>query len=229
VADAGFWGELLGFALAIALSPLHIGVLLLLLVGGNPLRRGGWFVASWVLVSALEVLLLLSVGHGLLLTMEKGSSHRTGLDLLAAGGLLALGLNELVVRREEGDESASWNRRLDRFGAMPLPLLLGLSALIQVASPDDIFLYAKATGSLLAENLKPSSELLVGALFTLATALLLLLPLLAMLLMGQQRLLPALQQAKGWLTRNGDLLVGGISLALAAYLGWQGIEGLRGL
>jgi predicted negative regulator of RcsB-dependent stress response len=38
-----------------------------------------------------------------------------------------------------------------------------------------------------------------------------------------------LQQAKGWLTRNGDLLVGGISLALAAYLGWQGIEGLRGL
>jgi hypothetical protein len=35
-------------------------------------------------------LLLLSVGHGLLLTMAKGSGHRTGLGPLAAGALLAL-------------------------------------------------------------------------------------------------------------------------------------------
>jgi hypothetical protein len=41
---------------------------------------------------AAVLLLLLSVGHGLLLTMEKGSGHRTGLDLLGAGALLALGL-----------------------------------------------------------------------------------------------------------------------------------------
>jgi len=39
----------------------------------------------------LAVTLMLTVGHGLLLTMDRGSSHRTGLDLLAAGSLLGLG------------------------------------------------------------------------------------------------------------------------------------------
>lgn len=229
MADPGFWLELVGFALAIALSPLHIGVLLLLLVGSDPLRRGGWFVAAWLLISALELLLLLSVGHGLLLTMERGSSHRTGLDLLAAGGLLALGLNELVTRREEGDGPSALSSRLDRFAAMPLPLLLGFSALVQLISPDDIFLYAKATGSLLAQNLNHASELLVGGLFTVATGVLLLVPLLALLLLGQERLLPLLRQGKDWLIARGDVVVGLICLLLAAYTGWQGIEGLRGV
>jgi hypothetical protein len=36
-----------------------------------------------------------------------------------------------------------------------------------------------------------------------------------------------LEAAKQWLFRRGDLLLGLLSLALAIYLGWQGIEGLR--
>lgn len=227
--DSRFWIELTGFALAIAVSPLHIGVLLLLLLGPAPLRRGGLFVTGWLLVSGLEVLLLLSVGHGLLLTMEQGSSHRTGLDLLAAGGLLALGLNELVERREDGEAASGLGNRLDRFVAMPLPVLLAFSALVQVASPDDIFLYAKAAGSVLSQQLGRGAELLAGSLFTLISSALLLIPLLALLLLGQQRLLPVLQRGKDWLSTRGDLAVGLICLLLAAYTGWQGIEGLRGI
>lgn len=34
------WRELFGFGLAISFSPLHIGLLLLILVGPSPLRRG---------------------------------------------------------------------------------------------------------------------------------------------------------------------------------------------
>ena len=83
------------FGIGIAFSPLHIALLLLLLLGPSPLKRGGLFVAAWLLVSLLEVILLLSVGHGLLLTMEQGSDHRTGLDLLAAGALLAIGQTDL--------------------------------------------------------------------------------------------------------------------------------------
>ena len=90
--------ELAAFGLAVALSPLHIGLLLLLLLGARPLVRGGWFVVAWLTTTALVVTALLTVGHGLLLTMEKGSAHRTGLDLLAAGALLALGLRELLGR-----------------------------------------------------------------------------------------------------------------------------------
>lgn len=42
-------------------------------------------MAAWLVTAALAITLLLTVGHGLLLTMDKGSDHLTGLDLLAAG------------------------------------------------------------------------------------------------------------------------------------------------
>jgi hypothetical protein len=172
------------------------------------------------------VVLLLTVGHGLLLTMEKGSSHRTGLDLLAAGALLALGLKELLERKEEGEEPPAWTHQLDRFCAMPLPLLLGASCAIEVISPDDLFLFAKAASALLSASLNRLQEVIYAAGFSVAASLVLLLPFGAVLV-GRDRVVPLLEKGKQVLFARGDLLVGGLSLVLAGYLGWQGIEGLQ--
>jgi len=220
------WAELLAYGSGIAISPIHIGLLLLLLLGPKPLRRGGLFVLSWMLTVTTVVVLLLTVGHGLLLTMDKGSSHRTGLDLLAAGALLALGLKELLDRREEGAEPPAWTRQLDRFVAMPLPLLLGASCAIEVISPDDLFLFAKAASALLSSGLSRLQEVLYTAGFSVAASLALLLPFAAVLL-GRNRVVPLLEKGKQVLFARGDLLVGGLSLVLAGYLGWQGIQGLQ--
>jgi len=218
---------LAAFALAIGFSPLHIVLLLLLLLGPNPLRRGGLLVLAWMVTAALALTLLLTAGHGLLLTMDKGTSHRTGLDLLAAGALLALGLKELLTSREEKGHTPAWASRLDQFCAMALPPLLLLSALLEVASPDDLFLFAKSAGTLLAAHLAPIQELGLTLLFSLVSAALLLVPLLAVVLLGQERVLPTLQQGKQWMLQRGDALVGVMGLAVAVYLGWQGIDGLR--
>jgi hypothetical protein len=218
--------ELSAFALGVGFSPLHIALLLLLLLGPQPLRRAGWFVAGWLLTTAAAVALLLTLGHGLVLTMEKGSGHRTGLDLLAAGVLLGLGVKELLSREEEG-QAPGWTNKLEQFCAMPLPLLLGVSAGLELASPDDLFLLAKTAGSLLQAGLGRGGELLATAVFTLVSALLLLLPLLALLVLGPERVQPLLRSGKQWLFARGDLLVGLVSIGLAVYLGWQGIEGLR--
>lgn len=220
------WAELAGFALAIACSPLHIGLLLLLLLGPRPLRQGGWLVGAWLLTAWLELALLLGVGHGLVLDMTRGTSHRTGLDLLAAGGLLALGLKALLAG--EADAATVWDRRLERLAALGMAPLIGLSTLLQVLTPDDLFLYAKAAASMLAADLGLGREWLVAGGFGLLTATLLLPPLLALGLLGQERVRPWLAGARRWITERGDRLVGGISLALAIVLGWQGIEGLAG-
>lgn len=220
------WRDLFGFGLAISFSPLHIGLLLLILVGPSPLRRGSWFVLGWLLTSAVAMALLLSVGHGLVLTMEQGTDQRTGLDLLGAGGLLALGLNGLLGSRQDSGPPG-WTRRLDGFCALPLPLLLGLSAAVQVSSPDDLFLYAKTAASLLEAGLSRPREVFTTAVFSLFTGLLLLLPLGGLALVGQERLLPVLQAGKGWLFANAELIVAAVCFILATYLGAQGIEGLR--
>ena len=218
--------ELSAFALAVGFSPLHIALLLLLLLGPQPLRRAGWFVAGWLLTTAAALGLLLTVGHGLVLTMEKGSGHRTALDLLAAGALLGLGVRELLSRGEEG-QAPGWTNKLEQFCAMPLPLLLGVSAGLELASPDDLFLLAKTAGSLLEAQLGLGGELLATGVFTLVSALLLLVPLLALLLLGAERVQPLVRSGKQWLFSRGDLLVGLVSIGLALYLGWQGIEGLQ--
>ena len=219
------WAELVAYGSGITLSPLHIGLLLLLLLGPQPLRRGGLLLLSWMLTVTLMVVLLLTVGHGLLLSMAQGSSHRTGLDLLAAGALLALGIKELLNGGEEGTPPG-WTRQLDRFCAMPLPLLLGVSCGLELISPDDLFLFAKAASALLASGLSRLQEGLFTAVFTLAASLALLLPFLAVLV-GREQVLPLLERSKQLLFAKGDLLVGGLSLVLAGYMGWQGVEGLR--
>ena len=221
------WAELFGYALAIGFSPLHLALLLLLLLGPHPLWRGGALVLSWVLMSTLVVGLLLGVGHGLVLSMEKGTTHRTGLDLLAAGAFLALGVQTLRTSGPGLDGVPEWSRQLDRLLRMPLPLLLLISAALQVADPEDLFLYAKAAGSLF----QPSWNWLRAGVWSLGfsalTSLLLLLPLVACLVVGQARLEPALAGMKGWLDRYGQWLLGGICLVLALMVGWQGVEGLR--
>jgi hypothetical protein len=225
MSQATLWAELVAYGSGIALSPLHIGLLLLLLLGPHPLRRGGLLLLSWMLTVTLMVVLLLTVGHGLLLSMGQGSSHRTGLDLLAAGALLALGIKELLNGGEEGTPPG-WTRQLDRFCAMPLPLLLGVSCGLELISPDDLFLFAKAASALLASGLSRLQEGLFTAVFTLAASLALLLPFLAVLV-GREQVLPLLERSKQLLFAKGDLLVGGLSLVLAGYMGWQGVEGLR--
>jgi len=218
--------ELSAFAFAIGFSPIHIALLLLLLLGPKPLQRGSWFVVGWLATAALAVTLLLTVGHGLLLSMDKGTSHRTGLDLIAAGALMGLGLKELLGTKEESGPPG-WTNKLNSFCAMPLPLLIGISGVLEVASPDDLFLFAKTAGSLLSADLPHGQEVFATGLFSLVSGALLLIPLLALLLIGKDRVLPLLEAGKSWLFAKGDLLVGLVSIGLAVYLGWQGIEGLR--
>lgn len=224
--DATLWAELLAYGSGISLSPIHIGLLLLLLLGPDPLRRGGLFLLSWILTIATMIALLLTLGHGLLLSMEQGSDHRTGLDLIGAGALLALGIRDLLPTKAGGEEPAGWIRQLDRFCALPLPLLIGVSVAIELISPDDLVLLAKGASALLAAGLGRGQEVLLAGFFTLAASLLLLLPVLGMAL-GRELMLPLLQRGKQSLYANGELVMGTISLALAAYLAWQGIEGLQ--
>lgn len=221
------WPELMGYALAIGFSPLHLALLLLLLLGPHPLRRGGGLVLSWVLMSALVIGLLLGVGHSWVLTMEKGTSHRTGLDLLAAGAFLALGVRTLRPPSTGADGAPEWSGQLDRLLQMPLPLLLLISAALQVASPDDVFLYAKAAGALFQPSWHALQDVIWSLAYGVLTSLLLLVPLVACGLVGQKRLEPALATMKGVIDRFGQPLVGVVCLVLALVVGWQGLEGLQ--
>ena len=218
MAEPRIWTELLTYGLGVALSPIHIVLLLLLLLGGSPLRRGGLFVGGWLLTSALAVI-------GLLLDMTHGSDHRTGLDLIGGGALIALGGRELIRGLLDDGAAPAWSGAVDRFAAMPLPLLLLISSVTEVISPDDLLLFAKSAAVILAAQLPLQEEIACSIGFSTAATALLLVPFLAVLI-GRERVLPLLQRGKTALLRRGELVVGSLSFGLGSYLGWQGISGL---
>ena len=77
--NPSLWAELLAYGSGVSISPIHIGLMLLLLLGPNPLRRGGLLLLSWLATIALIVTLLLTVGHRLEPPHRPGSAGRRGL------------------------------------------------------------------------------------------------------------------------------------------------------
>ncbi len=225
MSDTTLWAELLAYGTGIGLSPIHIAVLLLLLLGPKPLQRGGWFVAGWVVTTMATSALLVTVGHSLVLDMTQGSYHRTGLDLLAGGALIAVGSRELLRSFTDGDTPPAWTASVDRFVNMPLPLLLVLGAVAEVASPDDLVLFAKSAGVVLAAQLPTWQELIGLLAFTIGASLLMLIPLIAVAI-GREKVVPVLERGKEVLFAQGELVLAAVSIGIGGYLGWQGISGL---
>ena len=223
--EAPLWADLSVFGFGLSLSPLHIAVLLLLLLGPSPLKRGTAFVAGWIITTLVVILALLTIGHGLVLDMTHGSHHRTGLDLIGGGALLTLGIREIINAFIGSAEPPGWTKSVDRFVAMPMPLLLLISAMTEVISPDDLLLFAKSASMLLVADLPLKREVICTVAFTIGASLLLISPLIAVS-MGRNSVIPLLQRCKTLLYQRGELVVATVSLGLGGYLGWQGILGI---
>ena len=79
-----------------------------------------FFLGGWLLTSALAVIGLLTLGHGLLLDMTHGSDHRTGLDLIGGGALIALGGRELIRGLLDDGAAPAWSGAVILAAQLPL-------------------------------------------------------------------------------------------------------------
>lgn len=220
--------ELTACGLAVALSPLDIALVLLLLLGAAPLLRSSLFSAAWFLSNSLAIGLLVTVGRSLTLSMERGGVHQVGLDLFAAGALLALGIRELDPKPEGFEDlQEGWIHKLEKVGQLPIALMMLVAPLTLLLSPDNLFLLAKGAALVQSNPYDRLTEIGLIIYFSVISSITLLIPILLVLL-GKQQVQPWLQRGKLLIENRSSLILGGLSLGLAAYLGWQGWSGLSG-
>ena len=213
------------FGIGIAFSPLHIGVVTLLLLGRAPLRRSFAYVLGWTLANLLAVALLMLLGQRLDLSPDHGEREQVLIDLLGAGGLLALGIYQLTPQALIGEEGMAL-RLMNRLPQLDTIVLVGIGAAGALLTPENLVFYLKEASLLLINHPGLSADLEVGGLFGLAASSFLLLPPLTWIA-SQGGIRPAIEKLEDWLQHRAEPLVGVLALVFAAYLLYEGIHGLE--
>ncbi|MFN6134492.1 MAG: GAP family protein [Synechococcaceae cyanobacterium] len=213
------------FGIGIAFSPLHIGVVTLLLLGRAPLRRSFAYVLGWTLANVLAVAVLMLLGQRLDLSPDHGEREQVLIDLLGAGGLLALGIYQRTPQALIGEEGMAL-RLMNRLPQLDTIVLVGIGAAGALLTPENRVFYLQEASLLLINHPGLSADLEVGGLFGLAASSFLLLPPLAWIL-SSGSIRGAIASLEEWLQHKAEWLVGVLALIFAAYLLYEGIHGLE--
>ncbi len=212
------------FGIGIAFSPLHIGVVTLLLLGKDPLRRSFAYVLGWSLANLLAVLALMLLGGSLAMTPHHGHRDQVLIDLIGAGGLLALGLYQLTPQALIGEEGMAL-RLMNKLPEMATWLLVLVGAAGALLTPENLVFYLKEAGLLLINHPGLRADVEISGLFVLAASSLLLLPPLAWIVSAGSIRTP-IAALEEWLQHKAEWLVGVLALVFAVYLFYEGLHGL---
>lgn len=218
--------QLLPVILGATLAPLYPIVVLLLLQGQGGLRKASAFVLGAVAVRAVQGVLF-----GFVFGAAAEAYPADGPEIIASTLLLLLGILLLIAAFKK------WQNQPDPDDPPPqwMAALSGLSALraagagalfVAIAVKQWVFTLT-AIDTIQGAALGPTTAAAAYLIYTLATQVLVLLPILAYALVPQRSARP-LQAARAWLERYNRPIVIAVSLIFGVYFLVKGISGLIG-
>ncbi|WP_406172985.1 GAP family protein [Streptomyces sp. NBC_00996] len=215
-------GDVLGFAAAVAVSPLPIIAMILVLATPRGRLNGLLFAAGWVLgLSALGGVVLAIVGPGGTSANSQPASWVGGLKL-ALGVLLALfGLRQWHRRPKDASQAQlpKWMATLDRLTPLKVfALAVALAALNAKNAP----LTIAAGASIASAGLPVGQQIASLAIFVLIGSLGLLAPL-GVFLMGGDRAKTTLGNWKDWAAQHNVAVMAVLFFVLGLKLIGDGI------
>lgn len=200
-------GEILPFAVGIAISPLPIIVVILTLLSPRARSSGPGFLIGWV-VGIVSVLLVLTF----LATFLPAPQHRDDPDpwegaikVVLGALLLWLAVRQWRKRPRDGETAAlpSWMERVDGFG-FGSGLRFGL--FLSVVNPKNVILSVSVAVDLGSGDLAFGSTAVIVAVFALLASSTVLIPVLAYLF-AADRLTGALSALHTWLVRENHVIM----------------------
>jgi len=215
-------GEILPLALGIAISPIPIIAAILMLLSPRARVTSVGFLLGWVLgiVIAVTVFELLSS----ILPEDDADASKPiqgTVQLILGVLLLLLALGQWRKRPKAGAEPVmpKWMQAIDK---ITFPVALGLGFLLSAVNPKNL-LMAVGAGLAIGEAELPVGEVvLVIAVFTLLAASTVLVPVVGYLL-AADKLRGALDELRGWLSRNNALIMALLLLVIGVSMIGKGI------
>jgi hypothetical protein len=220
-------GEVLPQALAIALSPVPMVCIVLVLLSPRPVRAGLSFAAGWV--GALAVAVGLVAWLTDTVAEDNGEAARDGVDLvqLGVGVLFAVLAVKYWRRRPAPGEPPPRPAVVDRIVTMSAPALVLTGAAAVVANVKNLPLVLSAGSYIGGAGLGSGSVVGAAAVFVTTASLSVLLPLLAVVVIGAEKSARTLRSLEEWLLANLNTITVVLLVVLAAVMIGNGLDLFR--
>ena len=218
-------GEILPFAVGMAVFPIPIIAAILLLFSPQARANGLAFMTGWIcgvgVTTAIFALLADRVGAD---TDRDAHAVVSWIKLLLGVGLLYLSLRQWRSRPapEQDAEMPAWMKSIDRFTPGKS---LRTALLLSAGNPKNLALAAAAGGTLGQAGLTTTQMLIAAAVFTSFASATIAGPVLYYL-RGGKRAEVQMEAIKGWLIHNSNIVMALILLIIGAVLLGNGIVGL---
>jgi threonine/homoserine/homoserine lactone efflux protein len=217
-------GQMLPFAIGVAISPMPIVAIVLMLVTPKAKTNGLAFLLGWLIG-------ILVVGTiALLIVNPDGSSESSGkatwvnwLELVLGLLLLLVAVRQWRSRPHEGEEVATpkWMGALDSFTPVKA---LGAGMLLSGANPKNLIFIIGGADAIAQTYISGSQEAVVWLIFMLIASLGVLAPVVIFFVMGD-RAAATLESLKDWMARNNTAIMAVLCVIIAAKLIGVAISG----
>ena len=214
-------GEVLGYAVGIAVSPIPIAAVILMLFSARARSNGVAFMVAWVLgIGLVTTVVVLIPG---LEASDSEPSTLTGWIKAVLGIILVLlAAKQWRSRPGPGDEpkTPGWMEKIDtmKFGGS-----FGLGFLLSALNPKNLLLAAAAGATIGSLEMTTSETVATVVLFTVLAAATVIVPVVGYLIAGD-RLDGPLDSAKTWLIGNNSTVMAVLLLVFGAVLVGDAIE-----
>jgi Sap, sulfolipid-1-addressing protein len=211
-------GQVLGFAVGVAISPIPAIALILMLFSRRAAENGLAFLVGWLAGLTIVSVVVLAIG----LEGSDGDADGGGWAKIVIGLVfLALGVAQWRGRPHEGDEPEmpTWMASIDEFTAVKA---FGTAVMLSAVNPKNLGLTVAAAASIGAAGLDVGEESVVVAVYVVLASITLIVPVVGYLV-ARERVSPMLDTMKSWLIANNATVMAVLFVVLVAKVLGDGI------
>jgi len=218
-------GDLLAFALGVAISPIPIIAIILMLLSARAAANSTAFLAGWVAGVAGTSVVLLALS-GLIGTTSSGAPSTTASVVKLVLGVLLVGLSVRNLQKRPGaDAVAELPKWLQSIESITPVKAVGLGVLLSAVNPKNLLMIAGAMVSLSQYHLSVGEDTIAVVVFVLIAISTVAAPVIIYRTAGEkaQHILDAM---RGWLGQNNAVVMAVLLLVIGVVLLGKGISGL---